>query len=263
MRKYLFASLAIAALMPAQAMADSVFDGSWKLDINKVQMPKKPDVYLLQDGMYACKTCAPAIDVKADGTDQKVTGHPYYNTVAIKVVDDHAIQETDKKDGKVVTTSTTTIAPDGKTGTFEFNDTSDSNAGAVTGKGTITRVAAGPAGSHAVSGSWITSGFAGVSDNALTTTYKVAGKSLSMTSGTGQSYTAAMDGTDSPYKGDPGVTSVSVKAMGANAFQETDKRDGKAINIAKVSVAADGKTMTITVHDKLRGTTSTFVAMKQ
>jgi hypothetical protein len=263
MRKYLFAGVAAMTLVSAQAMADSAFDGSWKLDITRVHMPKKPDVYLLQDGMYACKTCAPAIDVKADGTDQKVTGHPYYDTVAIKVVDDHTIQETDKKDGKVVTTSTVTIAPDGKTGTFEFSDTSDSNSGAVNGKGTITRVAAGPAGSHAVSGSWITSGFAGVSDNALTTTYKVVGNSLSMTSGTGQAYTAPMDGADSPYKGDPGVTSVSVKAMGANAFQETDKRNGKAVSIAKITVSADGKTMTITVHDKLRGTTSSFVAMKQ
>jgi len=48
---------------------------------------------------------------QGDGKDQPVTGHPYVSTIAIKVVNDHEIQETDKKDGKVVGTSTTTISP--------------------------------------------------------------------------------------------------------------------------------------------------------
>ena len=43
---------------------------------------------------------------------------------------------------------------------------------------------------------------------------------------TGQSYTAKLDGKDVPYMGDPGTTSVSLKRMG-DAFEETDKRDGK------------------------------------
>jgi hypothetical protein len=263
MRNYLLAGLVVVALMPMQAMADSPFDGTWKIDVSKAQMPKKPDVLLLSGGMYECKTCVPAINVKADGSDQTVTGHPYFDTVAIKVVDDHTIQETDKKGGKVVTTSTTTVAADGKTATFEFNDSSDSSTGAVTGKGTMTRVAKGTAGSHAISGSWRTTSFGNVSDNGLTITYKATSDSLNMTSGTGQSYTAKMDGTDAPYKGDPGTTSVSVKMMGKNTIEETEKRDGKPISIAKIKVSADGKTMSFAVSDKLHGTTSSFVATKQ
>jgi hypothetical protein len=84
-----------------------------------------------------------------------------------------------------------------------------------------------------------------------------------MNSPTGQSYTAKLDGTDAPYKGDPGVTSVSVKRMGETSFEETDKRDGKVISVAKITVAPDGKSMTIAVADKLHGTTSEFSAMKQ
>lgn len=63
--------------------------------------------------------------------------------------------------------------------------------------------------------------------------------------------------------GDPGTTSVSVKSMGKNAIEETDKRDGKVISVARISVGPDGKTMTIAVSDKLHGTTSQFVAEKQ
>jgi hypothetical protein len=146
---------------------------------------------------------------------------------------------------------------------FEFTDSSATNAAPVTGKGEATRVAKGPAGSHAISGSWRTSKMDSVSDNGLTFTNKVEGDSLSVSSPTGQSYTAKLDGTEAPYKGDPGTTSVSVKKVDKNTIEETDKRDGKVISVARMTVAADGKSMTIAVNDKLHGTSSQYVAVKQ
>jgi len=84
-----------------------------------------------------------------------------------------------------------------------------------------------------------------------------------MSNPTGQSYTAKLDGSDAPYKGDPGTTSVSVKKLSDNAVEETDKRDGKVIGIYKIIVAPDGKTLTVDVDHKLHGTTSKFTAEKQ
>jgi hypothetical protein len=63
--------------------------------------------------------------------------------------------------------------------------------------------------------------------------------------------------------GDPGTTSVSVKKLGKNGLQETDKRNGKVISVAKMTVATDGKSMTIAINDVLHGSTSSFVATKQ
>lgn len=251
----LFSSLAL--------MAQSEFNGTWKANLNNFQPPTKPDEYLLKDGMYNCKTCVPPYDIKADGTDQAVTGHPYMDTVAIKVVNDHTIEETEKKGGKVVATSTTSVSSDGKTAHFEFSDSSATSGDPITGKGESMRVGSQPSGSHAVSGSWRTMKIENLSDNGLTTSYKVEGDTLTMSSPTGQSYTANLDGTDAPYKGDPGTTSVSVKSMGKNAIEETDKRDGKAIGVAKMTVSADGKTMTIEYTDKLHGTSSKITASKQ
>src|SRR5712691_3814595 len=256
-------SLMVGLLIPAMAMAQSAFDGTWKFDLKTAKFPEKPDVYLLQDGMYHCKTCAPPVDVKADGQDQKVSGHPYYDMVSIKVVDDRTIEETDKKNGKVVATSKTSLSADGNTLMFEFTDSSNTNADPVTGKGEETRVAKGPAGSHAISGSWRASKMDAVSDNGLLFTYKVAGDSLTMTSPTGQSYTAKLDGTDAPFKGDPGTTSVSVKKMDKNTMEETDKRDGKVISVSRMTLTADAKSMTIAVEDKLHGTSMQFTALKQ
>jgi hypothetical protein len=263
MKRLLVLGLVTALLVSVPALAQNAFNGTWKFNLTDAQFPKKPDVYLLQDGMYHCKTCAPAIDVKADGADHPVSGHPYYDSVSIKVVDDRTIEEVDKKNGKTVATAKTVVSPDGKTATFEFSDSSNTSAAPVTGNGSITQVAKGPAGSHAISGSWVTSKMDTLSENALLVTFKVEDGSLSMTSPTGQSYVAKLDGTEAPYKGDPGITSVSVKSMGKNTIEETDKRDEKVITVARMTVAADGKVMTANIEDKLHGTNSQFTAAKQ
>ena len=84
-----------------------------------------------------------------------------------------------------------------------------------------------------------------------------------MTSPTGQSYTAKLNGTEAPFKGDPGTTAVSVKLVGKDTLEETDKRGDKVISVSKMTLEPDGKTAKIAVEDKLRGTTSQFVAEKQ
>jgi hypothetical protein len=264
MKRLLFLVPLGAMLIPNLATAQSPLDGTWKVSLNNVDWSKKPDVFLLDKGMYSCKTCTPAYTIKADGSDQAVTGHPYFDTVAIKVVNDHEIQETDKKGGKTVTTGTTTVSADGKTSMWSFSDSSNTNGGpAVTGKGESALVMKGPAGSHAVSGSWHITKMADMSDNALILSYKVTGDMLTMTSKTGQSYTAKLDGSDAPMKGDPGTTSVSVKMPSKHVLEETDKRDGKPISSMTLTVAADGKTAKATVLDKLMNRTTTFNIVKQ
>lgn len=263
MKKVFLAALLMLWLTPILVLAQNAFDGTWKIDMKKAEFPKKPDEYLLQNGMYECKTCAPPIKIKADGQDQTVTGHPYYDSMAVKVISGHEIEETDKKNGKTVATSKSTVSPDGNTLTFEFSDSSNTNAAPVTGKGEATRVAKGPAGSNAISGSWRISKFETLSDNAITWTYKVAGDELTMTSPTGQSYTAKLNGTEAPYKGDPGITSVSVKMRGKDTLEETDKRGDKVLSVAKMTLEPGGKTAKIMFEDKLHGTTAQYVAVKQ
>jgi hypothetical protein len=249
--------------MPA-LLAQSALDGTWKINTNNASFSKKPDIEVLQGGMYECKTCVPPYKVKADGSDQAVTGHPYFDAVAITVVNDHEIQETHKKGGKVVSTASVTISPDGNTETVTFSDSSATNGGPpVTGKGTATRTAKGPAGSHLASGSWVTKSIEGLSDNGIVFTYKVSGSEVTMTNPTGQSYTAKLDDTDAPMKGDPGTTSVSVKMIGKNTLEETDKRDGKVIGTWKMTVSADGKTAKGTGVDTLSNRTTSFDVVKQ
>ena len=67
-------------------------------------------------------------------------------------------------------------------------------------------------------------------DSVLTVTYRVSEDDLTMTDQVGDSYTAKFDGKDYPYKGDPGVTTVSLKKIDANTIEETDKLNGKVIS---------------------------------
>jgi hypothetical protein len=263
--KHFVMLLTLATLsLPIMGGAQSPLNGTWKLNLDNINFSPKPDVYVLDKGMYSCKTCTPPYTIKADGTDQAVTGHAYFDSAAIKVVNDHQILETDKKDGKVVATATITVSDDGKTLTSDCSDASNTNGGApVTGKGSATRVAPGPKGSHAVSGSWKMAKINTISDNGVVFTYQVSGNQLTMTAPTGQSYTATLDGTEAPMKGDPGVTTVSVKMVGKNTLVETDKRNGKVVGVSRMTVAAGGKSATVVATDKLSNRTTTLVFEKQ
>ena len=258
MKKLLFLLL----LVPAVAWAQSPFDGTWKFEPGKSQLPKKPDEYLLKDGMYECKTCKPEIKVKADGQFQKVTGHPYFDLQKVAVIDDRHISTEEHKGDKPMSDGKWTVSEDDNTLTIAWTDYSNPVGGPVTGTSSFTRVGKAPGGANAISGSWRQAKLDIATGDALLFTYKTSGDSISMTTATGQSYNAKLDGKQVPYVGDPGTTTVSLKRIG-DAIEETDYRDGKVISVGKSTVSADGKTMTSEVDDKLHGTKATYYATKQ
>jgi len=258
MKKLLFVLL----LVPVLGWAQSPFDGTWKVDLSKTKLPKKPDVFLLQNGTYECKSCNPPVSVKADGTFQAISGDPYRDMLMVKAVDDKHVEMASQKGGKDVSKATRTVSDDGNSMTIAWTYYGNPAGGPVSGTDHMKRVAKGPAGANAISGSWRDEKADVATADALTFSFKSGGDSLSYSTPTGQSYTAKVDGTDAPYVGDPGTTSVSLKRIG-DSIEETDKRDGKVMSVAKLTVAADGKTMTIDVDDKLNGTKSTYVAVKQ
>lgn len=258
MKKILFLLL----LVPVLGWAQSPFDGTWKVDTSKTKLPKKPDVLLLQNGMYECKTCAPPIKVKADGQLQPVSDNPYIDMMKVEVIDDRHVNSESQKGGKVMSAVKRSVSEDGNTLTEEWTYNGNPTGGPVSGTDTMTRVSKGPAGSNAVSGSWREAKSDVATSDALLFTFKGGGDEMDYSTPTGQSYAAKLDGKDVPYVGDPGTTSVSLKRIG-DSIEETDKHDGKVVAVAKMTVSADGKTMTIAVDDKLHGTTSTYVAEKQ
>ena len=259
----LIASATVLAGWASAAGAQPTLDGTWKFDTSSAQMPTKPDVYLLKDGLFTCSTCTPPYTVAADGAPHAVAGSPYHDQVAVKLVDPTTLEQTFYKAGHMVGQGRDQLGPDGKTAAITFTDSSNTSSAPVTGKVKLVRVADGPAGSSPFSGAWRTAKIDTLSANDLLITYQTHGDMLSMSEPTGQSYMAKLDGTAAPFKGDPGLDTVSVKMTGPGAYRETDMRAGKVIGVGTMTVAPDGKSLALNYEDKLAGTTSGITAYKQ
>ena len=258
--KKLFAILLV--MLPTIAAAQSGIDGSWRIDLNKAQVDSKPMVFELKDGMFSCSTCDPKIHIKADGKDQKVTGNPYADTESVTVLNASTVERDGKKDGKISYHLTLMVSDDGKAMTEKYlgNRAGDQT---VTATGMYTRVGAPESGGSAISGSWKLDKWESASDNALTFAYASSGDGLNYKATTGESYSAKFDGKDYPFHGDPGMTSVVLKKIDDHTWEETYKREGEVVGVARMTVSGDGKSLNIVSKDTRRGTTDTWIAEKQ
>jgi hypothetical protein len=254
--------LAIALLVPVILLAQSPFDGTWKTDMGKAKFDPKPIVFSVSNGMYDCSSCAPQINVKADGMDQSVTGQAY-DTIAVKEVDPHSIQVVTKKNGKTVYEQTRSTSDDGKTLHVKTTSHPPDNDKPVMAEADLDRIGAKPAaGANSTSGSWKIKKVK-EEENGLLSTYKGGGNELSYSDPTGMTWTAAMDGKDNPVKGSYAFDTVSVKQAGNSGIELSFSRGGKLIEVDKMTISPDGKTMTTVSENKLSGRVSTFMAHKQ
>lgn len=247
-------------LAPAVAFAGgSQLDGTWKSRLDSFQVTGKPDSFLLADGTYTCSSCNPALTVKADGADHAVTGHAYYDSATVKVINASTVELTMHRAGKVSTRETDTVSADGKsfTGKFVNYDGAKEVAGTFTEK----RVNPGPAGAHAISGDWMPDLLTAGNDAMRTVSYAMTADGFKMNAN-GQSYDAKFDGKEYPIAGDPGHTTVTLKRIAADTVEETDHRQGKVTDVIRIATA-DGKMMKIEDKDVAHGQTVTFTLDKQ
>jgi hypothetical protein len=236
---------------PAASIAQTSFNGTWKVDFNSA-LPKKVNVWLLQNGTYKCTSCSPIVEVRADGKDQPVKGQSYA-TISVKIVDTRTVEEIEKKNGQVVSDEKFTVSDDGNTVTDEFGNW----------KLIMSRVEKAPTGAHELSGSWQPLKMESMSDKELLVTYKLEGESFSMSRPTGQSYSAKLNGADAPYKGDSDTNSVALNRIDKNTIEETAKLNGKVISVTRLTVAPDGRSITVSVRDLQDGSTNQFVMQRQ
>jgi hypothetical protein len=253
--------VSLTLLASGMLFAQTPFDGTWITKLDTAKFPAKPDKYSLNQNMYECLTCVPKVSVKADGTDQKVTGHPYFDTISVKAVNASSVEIIQKKDGKVMYSDTQTVSDNGNTLNDKFTDNSGTQP--VTGEATSKRVAKGPNGSHAISGAWRTEKMENMSSNGLSVTYQGTENGLKMSDQNGNSYDAKFDGKDYPMVGDAAHTMVSLKRIGNDTIEETDKRDGKIVGVYQMTLSKDGKSIAAQYTDKQRGTTVSFTMEKK
>jgi hypothetical protein len=250
----------ILFIMPLTVWAGP-FDGTWKTDMSTAKVEGKPSVYLLKDGTYTCSTCVPEVKIAADGKPHEVTGHSYYDQLTVTVASPQSVKVNGTLAGKRSIDRTLTVAADGSMLTDEVTDYTGSKP--ATAKFAAKRVGAVPAGAHAISGSWQPDvKDTTISSDLTTVTYQQTDDGLKMSSPTGQSYDARFDGKEYLTAGDPGKTMVSLKKLGPNKIEETDRRLGKVTDVFLMDVSTDGKKMHVIDHDKQSGQTVSWTADK-
>ncbi len=262
--RYLACALFLVTAMwaPAVSHAQSPFDGTWQVNLAQAKFSPKPNVFYISQGWYHCIDCGPgSYEVPADGQDHAVAGRAF-DTMSVTVVDPKTISLVIKKDGKVISEQTRTVSADRKILTIKSTSHPMNSDAPITHEVTAKMVGVAPLGVHATSGSWQIEK-AKESENGTTLTYKTNGDEFSMSTPSGESYTAKLDGQDYPVKGAYGYDTVSLKKIDARTIEETDKRAGAVVDVSKMTVSANGKTMTIVDTSRPGDRTSTFTATKK
>lgn len=105
MKRLLWFGVVMLFATPASVMAQSAFDGTWEMDLSKAKFSTKPDVFVLQNGMWHCNACVPPRNIKADGKDHKSgSDHPCLGILNIKVIDSRTVLFTHKKNSRITNT---------------------------------------------------------------------------------------------------------------------------------------------------------------
>jgi hypothetical protein len=247
---------ALLLLSPTASLAQSPFDGAWIIDSNTTQLPQKPAEYLLAKGLFRWADTG----IKADGIDQKVPETGYWDTISVRVLNDHTVEIISKKAGKIMFTEVDTVSPDGAALTQVMKDTTEAQA--VTIETRSKRVAPGPAGSHVISGSWRAYKISR-SENGSIIKYRCTTDGFSAETPLGERFDARFDGKDYPLEDDPSHTMVSVKLLSPSTVEQINKRDGKIVGVLRLTVAPDGKTIQATYENKEANTTTVSEMRKQ
>jgi hypothetical protein len=243
--------LAILFLTPAVSVAQSPFDGTWAIDTSTMQLPQKLTWFLISNGTFRRE----GTDLKADGKDHKVPETGYWDTTSVRILDDRTVEIISKKAGKTMVTELDTVSPDGNTLTQLVSDTTEAEA--VTIETLSKRVDRGPAGSHALSGSWRAYKLSR-SQNGSVIKYRCTANEFSAETPLGEKFNAKFDGKDYLLEDDPAHTMVSVKLLSPNTVEQTSKRDGKVVGVLHLTVAPDGKTIHVIFENKETSTTTSY-----
>lgn len=253
--------LACALLVSAPALAESPFNGTWKMDPASAKWSDKPVEANLSGGQYDCVTCVPRYQIAADGRFQKrpVTG---VDESSVQVVSDRMVKFASRKDGQLVSEGLMTVSADGNSRTIE--SVSYAPNGIVT-RSTAhqKRVGQAPAGAHAISGKWLMDRLASASDEQMLVTYALDGNVLKLSTPDGYSYAAPLGGAPVKVAGNRAGGTVQVRRLADNVIEESNRRaDGTLIDVITTTHRADGR-LAIKVENKLTGGVETFEAIKQ
>lgn len=255
-------AVVIAAAVCAPAFAQSAFTGTWKIDIDSYQLPDKPIVRTVANGIYECLSCAPPYKLPADGRFHPIAGYDEWDEASVEVVDARTVRAVFRRGGRVVSSYDMTVSPDGQSLISSRLFTGVDGAEPIRSEMRQTRVAPAPPGSHPVSGSWRRAAVAAASESARTATVRREGDRFEAIYPSGEAFTATLGGPPVPLRGASGVT-VTAEAAGERTIIVTNLRGDRVLSVETWTVTPDGRTLELAVDNRETGGTTRFRLTKQ
>ncbi|MEL6486013.1 MAG: hypothetical protein AAFQ13_02565 [Pseudomonadota bacterium] len=254
-------SLALAACGGAadtatEEAATGTFAGTW---VGQVESLEDDEVrsYVIADGTYTCNHCIPAYSVATSGEYETVE-RPGVDGVKLALVDDNTVEFGVRLGDKELSKGTWTVSEDGNTLTVETTDMT--GEAEMSSTGTFERAAAGPEGSHAVSGEWKFAGLSDMEEAMRTFTFAIDGDQFTETSPDGD-MTMTIGGEPVVPEWSTTGAATAVEKISDTAYKFTTTLDGEVVGTTEMSV--EGDTLTGTSTDPRNGSTSTFKAMRK
>jgi hypothetical protein len=246
----------------APASAESPIDGTWKADTATAKLSTKADVFKIAKGVYDCTSCTPPYKIAADGKPHPVAGRDYWDAASVSVVDANTLQWSRYRKGALVGTTKIVASADGQMLSYTSVSADNAAGKSTTSTSQSKRVGPAPAGAHATSGSWLAvNDGAQIAEENLTATMSMTGDMVTMTLGTGEHYTAKLNGPKVSFIGDKAGAMVALTKAGTG-FVETDYIGGKAVG-TYTYMPVDATTMTLKATNLKAGTTDEFTLKKQ
>jgi hypothetical protein len=98
--------------------------GGWRMtDLDVSNHAEDTTFKVSGETLFMSDRMGRSFSAKLDGTDAPYNGSDEFSSVSLKKIDSHTIEESDKRDGKVVKVSRWSVSPDGKSMHARFDDT--------------------------------------------------------------------------------------------------------------------------------------------
>lgn len=243
--KPFYLAIATTCLLAGTLWAkDDPFVGKWKLNTEKSKFTgEQSKIEDLGGNKYKWTSGNVSDTITADGSDQPVH---FGRTMSLTPEGTNHWKMVIKKDGRVLSSMTHTLAQDGKTQTIKGTQTKPD--GTTSDFNVVMKKVSGGSG---WAGTWEDTDVQFTSpEEWIIEPYETDG--LTFNSPAYQdTLSMKFDGKDYEEKGPnvaPGSTSAG-KRVGPHTLEVTDKVKGEVMDHMKFEVSSDGKVLTITVHD--------------
>ena len=243
--KRIYLLFALAFLMTSSLWAaDDPFCGKWKLNLAKSKLTgEQTKIESLGGNKYKWTNGNDTDIITFDGTDQKMKRG---DTLSMTPEGANSWKMVIKKDGRVLSTMTHAVSADGKTQTIKGTSTRpDGSTSDFDVK--LKRISGGPG----IAGTWEDADvkFSGAEEWEVSP-YEKDGLTFNNPSYK-DTISIKFDGKDYEENG-PNVAAGSTssgKRVNTHTLALVDKVKGETVDHATYKVSADGKTLTMTVHD--------------